>query len=332
MLLFFRYGHSDLVTLLLQRNCDLSHCNKSNRSALHAAAENDQGNVVLQLLGKGMDPSVKDNMGKTALSLAAQLGHFHVLSPLTETDHDIINEPDLYSMTPLHWAVVGGHKRCVELLLSVGANANVQNGGVGNTPLMLAIDSGHADIVRLLLQSNCNVNAVNNQEHSALHEAAARGATGLIELLLPAGAYVDMQTSKGDTAMMIATRRGYANVVRLLLDVNCSVETINSKHVTALHEAALWGSCDVAKMLISHGAPVDLPEQDGDTPLTLAAMKGRISTWPLIPRNIFSTEPLTISNCDFGKIYGHSLPKHWCTHRFHYLLKRKLTATNKIWG
>ncbi len=44
--------------------------------------------------------------------------------------------------------------------------------------------------------------------------------------------------------------------------------------MTALHEAALWGSGDAARMLIAHGAPVDLPEQEGDTPLTLAAMKG----------------------------------------------------------
>ena len=135
------------MKFLLQHNCDLSHCNKSNRTALHAAAENDQGDIVEQLLQKGVDLGIKDNMGKTALSLAAQLGHFQVLKPLAKTEVDI-NESDLYSMTPLHWAVVGGHKNCVEMLLSVGANANVQNGGIGNTPLMLAIDSGHADIVR----------------------------------------------------------------------------------------------------------------------------------------------------------------------------------------
>ncbi len=161
-------------------------------------------------------------MGKTALSLAAQLGHFQVLTPLAKTEMDI-NEADLYSMTPLHWAVVGGHQDCVEMLLKVGANVDVQNGGVGNTPLMLAVDSDHVEITRLLLQWNCNVNAVNNQGHAALHEAAARGSTCLIDLLIPAGAYVDMQTSKGDTALMIATRRGHTHVVRLLLDVNCSV-------------------------------------------------------------------------------------------------------------
>lgn len=56
---FCRYGHCELVRLLLQHDADISLCNKSNRSALHAAAENDQGDIVQQLLEKDVDPGTR---------------------------------------------------------------------------------------------------------------------------------------------------------------------------------------------------------------------------------------------------------------------------------
>ncbi|ELU04798.1 hypothetical protein CAPTEDRAFT_117763, partial [Capitella teleta] len=97
-------------------------------------------------------------MGKTALSLAAQQGHLQALRPLVKTRIGV-NSADFISMTPLHWAVVGGHSDCVQELLRHDADADIPNAGLGNTPLILAVDCGHLDIVRLLISANCNVNA-----------------------------------------------------------------------------------------------------------------------------------------------------------------------------
>lgn len=60
--------------------------------------------------------------------------------------------------TALHLAVRHGRVVMVRLLLSCGADANVQD-GQGNTALMFASERGHTHIARLLLErSQCDLN------------------------------------------------------------------------------------------------------------------------------------------------------------------------------
>jgi hypothetical protein len=111
LLLASKYGHVHIGSLLLKhlgKACNLSHMNLASRSALHAAAENNHGEMIEVLLLHGMDAALTDHMGKTALSLAAQLGHLDALRPLVKTKIGI-NSADFINMTPLHWAVVSGH-------------------------------------------------------------------------------------------------------------------------------------------------------------------------------------------------------------------------------
>lgn len=61
-----------------------------------------------------------------------------------------INAKDnLWSRTPLHWAVETGNKDIVELLMSNGANMNVKD-NLGKTPLAIAEERKHKEIAELL--------------------------------------------------------------------------------------------------------------------------------------------------------------------------------------
>jgi ankyrin repeat protein len=72
---------------------------------------------------------------------------------------DILNLEDEFgkfgfSQVPLAIAAEGGHQRCVEALINVGADVDGEDDSeVGKRPIELAADAGHGDIVRLLIEN-----------------------------------------------------------------------------------------------------------------------------------------------------------------------------------
>ena len=118
-----KYGHKDVVILLLKRGADINKGkgNAYNGTPLHFAANCGRKGVVRVLLEKGAEVDIKDTFGDTPLSEAADRGH----------------------------------KQVVQLLLNAGADPNTRN-SKGETPLDQAFQNycnyHQKDVVQLLLK------------------------------------------------------------------------------------------------------------------------------------------------------------------------------------
>ncbi|KAG2805576.1 hypothetical protein PC111_g17143 [Phytophthora cactorum] len=74
---------------------------------------------------------------------------------------------------------------------------------------------------------------------------------------------------------MIASKDGNTNIASILLEHGARVDAQNKKNKRpALHFAAANDRQDIAEMLINYGASIDLPDEEGNTPLTCAALDG----------------------------------------------------------
>ncbi len=91
---------------------------------------------VKKFLEQGMDPNVRDGLGKTPLHYAAMYGYRDIAELLLDHGADP-NARDWGGQTPLHWAVGNGHVSVIELLLERGADPNARDAN-GNTPLHIA--------------------------------------------------------------------------------------------------------------------------------------------------------------------------------------------------
>lgn len=88
-----------------------------------------------------------DNMGDTALTWAAWMGHLHVAQFLLDSGADI-NARGMTNRTALGWAAQGARKDVIQLLLDRGADASLTDVN-GKTPLQIAQESpnpGTADV------------------------------------------------------------------------------------------------------------------------------------------------------------------------------------------
>ena len=111
-----------------------------------------------------------------------------------------VNGKDDQGGTPSHFAVGGGHREVVELLITAGADVNAKDED-GLSLVHIAAMEGHKDIIKLIIDNGANVNEKNVNRTSPLHYAAVSGQKEIAELLLVNGADVNAKNVDGETPL-----------------------------------------------------------------------------------------------------------------------------------
>ena len=140
--------------------------------------------------------------------------------------------------TLLHAASAAGSLTMVELLLRLGADPNVMDGG-GHTPLYSVgnecATAGGAEVVRALVRGGAKVDARDGVKHcTALHMAARRGNVEIAEALLDCGADIESRDSLGDTPLRRSVNCGKIAVAALFLSWGADLHSKGSKGLTPL--------------------------------------------------------------------------------------------------
>ena len=152
----------------------------------------------------------------------------------------------------------------------------------GRTPLHDACKEGHEDIVRQFLQLDCNrfVTFIDEEGATPLHLAAERGHTKVIEILLWEG---NADTASEDIYGCNPLHRAIASseLEATHLIMRKSWETLSgglekryTYGYTLLHQAAMLGYEKGVEWLLKAGASPDVVDVWGNSPLTIAALRG----------------------------------------------------------
>lgn len=227
-----------------------------NQTLLLSAAHEGSAKVVELLLSHGSDALMSDHQGQTPLTLASRQGHVRVLSVLLE------------------WAKSQETEKAVRMMEHLDSE--------GWTALRSAAWGGHNKAVRLLLDAGADVDGCDSDGRSALRAAAWGGHEEVVLTLLDYGAQVDKADSKGRTPLIAAAYMGHHEVVEILLDHKAEVDLADGDERTALSVTALCvptaagikGYGEVASLLLERGADPGHRDNDGMTPLLLAAYEG----------------------------------------------------------
>jgi ankyrin repeat protein len=138
---------------------------------LNAAARAGQAEMVALLIKRGADINARDLTGYTPLieAMIAPNG-IEAAKVLLAANADPYAESETYGANALHWAAYGGNLAAVELLLAIGMDIDVQNGG-GETPLHLAAMYSQFAMVAYLVEHGAAVNA--RDKHGATPPSVA---------------------------------------------------------------------------------------------------------------------------------------------------------------
>ncbi len=181
-------GRTDVVNILLtSADLDVNACDPSqgSRNPLMLAAIYGYVGVVEILLKRDdLLPSLRAD--RTALMFAATEDQLEIVKLLLKDPRVSINDQDQLGATALMLAAYFGYTSIVEALLDAGADAEITDGTEegGGTPLLRAIDYDHLPVVRLFLRRNVNHISKDRYDRTLLHGAAVNGRNGILQLLL----------------------------------------------------------------------------------------------------------------------------------------------------
>lgn len=251
---------------------------------LHEAVKNNNLLTAKLLLEHKANPNKLDYEGQTALDYATgQHADSSIDIAMVElllqykADPNVSNE-EQYRNSHLHKVIINNDIQSsdkaliVNLLIDNQADINAENKD-GNPPLHLAIEKEGLKVVEVFIERKANINARNKDGHTPLHLATKMLDLDIIGILLKNGADINKKDFSGNSAFHLAVKDRPDYVVEKLLDiipntnVNKVVNNKNDDGDTPLHLAARKGKFNTVKILVQSGADINACNKKDNTPL-----------------------------------------------------------------
>jgi|TARA_B100002003_G_scaffold82034_1_gene76522 ankyrin repeat protein len=228
--------------------------------------------AAVVLVGCGPSMSIQE---------AAEAGDIEAVKQHLAAGIDVNTRND-YFETPLHGATTHGHKEMVELLIAKGSNVNSKD-HKDITPLYGPTQNGHKEIVELLITKGSDVNAKagfgeykgqtpldwaeETYESDPLETKAAK--KNIADLLRKHGGKTG-EEMWAEESIFGAASTGGIEWVKQHLAARTDVDARDDDGKTPLHLAANHGHKEIAELLIAKGSNVNAKNRSGQTPLDMA--------------------------------------------------------------
>lgn len=174
----------------------------------------------------------------------------------------------------------------IRSLLKHGSDINAVS-YQGWTTLMNAAHHGVCtEVVEILLQHvdpKADLEIQGNDGWNALSLASSQQGAEVVQLLLEAGANVNQRSDSGSNSLTYClynadseSSEEAVQVLKLLLKFEASVDIVDKFGDTVLHNIRHSTPLSAIKILVEAGAPVNMVNDDGYTPLGLAVMHDNV--------------------------------------------------------
>ncbi|XP_049597637.1 rabankyrin-5 [Syngnathus scovelli] len=286
------WGLEEVVQCLLEFGANVNTQDAEGRTPIHAAISN-QHSVIIQLLISHPDIrlNIRDRQGMTPFACAMTHKNNKAAEAILKREPGAAEQVDNKGRNFLHVAVQNSDIESVLFLISVQANVNSRVQDAAKlTPLHLAVQAGSEIIVRNLLLAGAQVNELTKHRQTALHLAAQQDLATICSVLLENGIDFAAEDENGNNALHLAVMHGRLNNIRsLLTESNVDAEAFNLRGQSPMHVLGHYGKENAAAIFelfleCMPEYPLDKPDNEGNTVLLLAYMKGNANLCRAIVR------------------------------------------------
>ncbi|WP_432412502.1 ankyrin repeat domain-containing protein [Rasiella sp. SM2506] len=245
-----------------------------------------KGNIdFLKLLTKkGVDYKSLNKEGGNAFLFAAQGGRDYS-NPFAVYEYlkSLGLEPNIVTKegyTPLHRLAYSNTDATIfKLFLTAGADVN-QKDSDGNTPFLNAASRNELVMIKLLSKNVKNFNATNNNGQSAMMLAMQNNTPEVVNFLMEKGGNAFAKDAKGNTiAYYVVASYDSRNAadfdakLKLVQEKGVKMNTTQAEGNTLFHFAAKDTNLELLKRLSNFDMDMNAKNEEGLTPLHIAAMK-----------------------------------------------------------
>ncbi len=283
-------GNAAVIEALLKAGADANTSMPEGETVLMTAARTGRLEAVKTLLGHGAAVNAKEGWhGQTALMWAAAEGYPDVVRALVASGADVHMRSN-GGFTALLFAAREGRIAAVQALVAAGANMNdtlpvrtrqsaTAAAAAGSTPspevglnaFLLASANAHYELAAWFLDRGADPDAA-PQGWTALHQVSWVRKAGVSGSNNPAPEGSGNIDSLEFVRKLVA--KGAALNARVTKKPPMGVTTLNSAGATPFLLAARTADADLMRLLAELGADPRMPNEDGTTPLLVAAGVG----------------------------------------------------------
>ncbi len=280
-------GSAAMIEMLIAAGADPNAALPYGETVLMSAARTGKPAAVRMLLGHGAAVNAQEKWrGQTALMWAAGEGHVEAAKALLDAGADI-GAKSYAGFSALLFAVRQGHIGAARALLDAGADVNDslpkrRSGGrwaensadgepeAGASALEIAVSNAHFELAALLLEKGADPNAA-GPGWTPLHTVSWVRKPGV-------GSNDPAPAGSGNVGSLEIVRKlaAYGADVNFRMTAATSPgrHSLNTLGATPFLAAARTADAELMRLLHDLGADPAIPNEDGATPLMVAAGVG----------------------------------------------------------
>jgi uncharacterized protein len=244
---------ADLVTFLIIKGADTDLKNYDSDTALHVAIKNNSLDAAKVLATVGSNLFDRNGSGRTALDLGLEKNQAYYDIFITTKSGEIRNTD---GESIVHYFVKTKNEQAVLYCIKKGLPLSVAD-NAGKTPLDAAFDD-IADESSVEIAADLIMGGADHVDSAFSYFQDAVSNRNL-----------DYRFNDGQTPLHLAASQGHSGIAKYLLENNADTHVQDITGATPLHEAVRYGHTDIAKMLLDAGADINAEDNLGKTPILL---------------------------------------------------------------
>lgn len=271
-------GDHETAEKLINLGADVELRNKTNNTPLYMAVKYEMLETVKLLISKNVNPNIHNSEDLTATSLALATKDNPALA-LALVNYDRLDIDDVLGKEKFSYlmlAVTFKHNESAKVLIQRGANLNHRSES-GYTALHSSTISGNIELAGMLISEGADINQPSNNEVHPIMSIAKTGNVELLKPFLTETLAVNAIDSNGRTALFYSAASGHIAATEMLLNFGFNPNVQDNYGQSVLHlvmdtYAKLFV---ILACLLNHkDININLVDEDGNTPLHVAALTG----------------------------------------------------------
>ena len=275
------HGNLDQVKIISKLGADIGIIDVEGKTALHFAATSSSSQpgkllsalVTMRTRGASSVLCWQDYDGRQPLHLAVISANPDMVSAIIKQTSCMINALDQRDRTPLHYAAIHGQENIARLLLEAGAKSDLLD-EAGASAGHLAVQSGEEDTVKVFIEKN-QCQQLDSQKRKPLMWAVALERVSVVKLLVTCDP--DTRDKMGYSALHITVSNNVLSCIQPLLGLGANINLPNNEGETPVMLASKLGQEDILALLLKAGADIDHVDVGGGGCLHLASGPGHVS-------------------------------------------------------